>query len=199
MGLETHDDCVVWHLFGKDFSAARWSPKNSPDDGFSGIALILIRFIVEVSLVLCALCELPSIHPSMARRKKSSVNPLVIVGLIAAVALAIGGYVMFSGKGPDTFSGTPKLDPGEYLANAMSIQGNTYQVTATVNEQIKATETGRLYSMTAKSEKGGAAEDLAVLFPEEFAKETIQKGTEMTLKVEVVRSGLLKVTELKRS
>lgn len=135
----------------------------------------------------------------MARRKKSSVNPLVVIGSLAAVGAAVGGYLMFSGKRADTFGNITKMDPAEYLANSTSLQGNTYQITATVNERLKYTEAGRLYSMTAKSDKGGAPVDVAVLFPATYASETIQTGQEMTLKVEVDLTGLLRVTELKRS
>lgn len=135
----------------------------------------------------------------MARRKKSSVNPLVLIGSLAAVGAAVGGYMMFSGKRSDNFDKITKLDPAEYLSNSTSLQGNTYQITATINERLKYTESGRLYSMTAKSDKGGPPVDVAVLFPATYATETIQTGQEMTLKVEVDLSGLLRVTELKRS
>jgi hypothetical protein len=135
----------------------------------------------------------------MARRKKSSVNPFVLIGSLAAVGAAVGGYMMLSGKHTDTFGSISKLDPTEYLTNSTSLQGNTYQLTATITERIKNTAEGRLYSMTAKSEKGGPPEDLSVLFPATYSSETIQTGQEMTLKIEVDLHGLIRVTDIKRS
>ncbi len=135
----------------------------------------------------------------MARRKKSSVNPLVLGGGLAAVGAAVGGYLLFGGKHADAFAGITRLDATEYLSNSTSLQGNTYQLTAIINERLKYTEAGRLYSMSAKPEKGGPAVDVAVLFPATYASDNIQTGQEMTLKVEVDLTGLLRVTDLKRS
>ena len=135
----------------------------------------------------------------MARRKKSSVNPLALLGVVAALGLAAGGYVMFRGKGADTFTGISKLDPSEYVSSAVSLRGNTYQLTAVVKKQLKFTEDGRLYAMAAKDEKGGQPIDLGVFFPSTLSRETIQTGQELTLKVEVEQNGVLRATELKRN
>jgi hypothetical protein len=135
----------------------------------------------------------------MARRKKSSINPVVLISSLAAVGLAGGGYFLFGRGHTDAFGGFTKLDPAEYRTNSNSLQGNTYVLTGTISERLKYTDQGRLYSVAAKSEKGGDPVDVGVFFPASFASETIQTGQEMTLKVEVERTGLLRVTELKKS
>lgn len=134
----------------------------------------------------------------MPRRKKSAVNPLVVIGVVAAIGLAVGGYLLSKGRGPDTgFAGVSKFNISEYLENSRSMQGNTYQVQATVKDQISITENGRLYSMTVKDEHGGASQDIPVLFSQEFAKASIQKGAELSLKLEVDRTSTPVVRELK--
>lgn len=105
---------------------------------------------------------------------------------------------MFRGDGADSFTGMTTLDAGEYLSSSVSLRGNTYQMTATVKKQLKYTEDGRLYAMSAK-DKSGQSVDVGVMFPATLSKETIQTGQELTLKVEVEQNGILRVTELKRS
>jgi hypothetical protein len=135
----------------------------------------------------------------MARRKKSSFNPLLIVGAVAALGLGAGAIVMLKGKSTDAYAGVSQLDPNEYVSNAISLQGNTYHVTAKVKEQIRYTDSGRLYAMEAKDDKTGQMVDLSVLFPSSFAHESIQVGQEMDLKVEVKLHAILTVLDLKRS
>ena len=66
----------------------------------------------------------------MARRKKSSFNPWILIGAIALLGAVAGGYLMLRGKSSESFTGTTRLDPSEYVTNAMSMQGNTYQAVA---------------------------------------------------------------------
>ncbi len=129
----------------------------------------------------------------MPRRKKSGFNPAVLIGLLAVAGLGAGGFFLFRNKTKDPFDGVTKLDPGEYLNNNTSVRGNVYQITATVTKQLKWTDRGRLFSMTAKDPKGGEPVDVGVLFPETFSSESINVGQEINLKVEVDRNGLLKV------
>lgn len=135
----------------------------------------------------------------MARRKKSSLNPWALLGVVAVLGAGIGGYLLTRTKTVSTFENVTQLDPTEYVANAMSLQGNTYQVTAKVKDQIRYTDNGRLYAMEAKDDKTGQMVDLSMLFPAAFAHESIQVGQEMTLKVQVERHAILTVLDLKRS
>ena len=135
----------------------------------------------------------------MARRKKSSFNPWILIGAVALLGTVAGGYLMMRGKSSESFSGTTRLDPTEYVTNAMSMQGNTYQVTAKVKDQLRYTDSGRLYAMEAKDEKNGQMVDLSMLFPASLASESIQVGQELTVKVQVERNAILRVLELKRS
>ena len=79
------------------------------------------------------------------------------------------------------------------------MQGNTYQVTAKVKDQLRYTDSGRLYAMEAKDEKNGQMVDISMLFPASLASESIQVGQELTVKVQVERNAILRVLELKRS
>ena len=129
----------------------------------------------------------------MPRRKRTAFNPVVLIGLIALAALAVGGFFLFKTKKADPFDGVTKLEPESYLENSTSFSGNVYQITATVSRQLKWTDKGRLFSMAAKNPKGGDAVDVPVFFPATFASDSINVGQEMNLKVKVDRSGLLEV------
>jgi hypothetical protein len=127
----------------------------------------------------------------MPRRRKSAFSPAALVGILAAAGLAVGGYFLVQKKGSDPFDGVAQFDAAEYVENSTSFRGNTYQVTATVNKQLKYTDQGRLFAVSTKAASGGETVDFAVLFPKEFASESINIKDELRLKVEVDRNGLL--------
>ncbi len=136
--------------------------------------------------------------PYMPRRKKSSINPLVVAGAVAVVALGAGSLWFFKKKATDGFEGVSRLSLSDYLNNPASTRSNVYQIDAKVTRQLKWTDAGRLFAVTAK-DSSGDSEDVSVFFPEKFAKESIQVGQEFTLKVEVQRDTVLKVVDMKRS
>lgn len=134
----------------------------------------------------------------MPRRKKSSVNPLVIVGAVAVLALGAGALWFFKKKGTDGFEGVSRFSLSDYLNNPASTRANVYQLEAKVTKQLRWTDGGRLFSVTAKGADGDS-EEVGVLFPDKFAKESIQVGQEFSLKVEVQRDTVLKVVDMRRS
>ena len=64
----------------------------------------------------------------MGRRASSSINPAVIVGIIAAIAIIVGvGVIMLKKKGT-TFEDIPTLQMDEAIENGNSLRGNEYRV-----------------------------------------------------------------------
>jgi hypothetical protein len=132
----------------------------------------------------------------MARRSKSSFKPayLVLPLLLAGAGIGAMKFLKSSSKG---FDGVATLNPRDYLNNNASVQGNTYQIVATVGERIHATDAGRIYALSAKD--GSETIPMTGLFSEKFATENVQVGQELVLKVQVDRTGVLRVQEIKRS
>jgi hypothetical protein len=132
----------------------------------------------------------------MARRRKSTFSPVYVIAPVVLAAALFGGAKLLKGKAAG-FDGVATLQPREYLNNNASVQGNTYQITAVVGERIHATDAGRIYSLNAKD--GSETVPMTALFADKFATENVQVGQELVLKVQVDRTGTLRVLEIKRS
>ena len=87
----------------------------------------------------------------MARRAKSSLSPVHIVIIVAAVAVFIwGGYTLMHRTSGASFNGTSQLSVREYLENSNALSGNTYQIEGTIDSlsalvrlSLAAAATGR--------------------------------------------------------
>ncbi len=135
----------------------------------------------------------------MPRRRQSGFKPIHLVATAAVALVGFGGYKMF-GKSDNVgggFEGVAKLSPKDYFHNNASVQGNTYQITATVGERIHATDEGRIYALLAK--ENSEEIPMTALFTSKFANDNVQVGQELILKVQVDRTGVLRVQEIKRS
>lgn len=137
----------------------------------------------------------------MARRAKSSINPvhfLVIAGAI--VLIAVGGYFLLGRKSEGNFSGVTDLSLHEYLQNSNALSNNTYRIEGTVEERLdnwRSTD-GRLFSIIV--ELNGESSPLAIFVPAKFNGTNIQRGQRFKFVVIVqAESGVLEVKEIIKS
>jgi hypothetical protein len=135
----------------------------------------------------------------MPRRSRSALKPSLALPLLAGLILVLGGgYLgvkLASGKkgANSSFHGVTQLDLEQYLENGNSLRGNTYQITGTVDAQLKWSPTlGRILSVQVDGSP------LPVKIPPELGSGSIQKGEEYRFKVQIEQDGLLVATTLEK-
>lgn len=134
----------------------------------------------------------------MARRAHRQTSPLLWL-ILGAVFLALGGLgVIFFQKDGDPYRTVEKLKPEDYLENANSLRGNTYQIEGVIAHALGSSpEKGRLFSL-----RTGSADrecPLPVLVPPGYRDLNLQKGQRYRMKVRVNDAGLLEVEEMTKS
>ncbi len=130
----------------------------------------------------------------MARRKKSSLQPLWILVAVVLIAAAFLGSVLFQASGNDPFRTVPALDIPAFLENANSLRGNVYKVEGEVSNSLAwSPSAGRLIAVDVKEET------IPVLVTTEFNAMNIQKGQKFIFLIEVDENGLLKTKNLSKA
>lgn len=132
----------------------------------------------------------------MARRSRSSLNPLWIISGIAIAVLffAGGGYLL--NQTSDPFRTAAPLEVSAYLENSNSLRGNTYRVKGEVLNVLgySATE-GRLISVGVEANN----EVIPMLVPSSLDKVNIQKGQKFLFLIDVTDRGILRAKELTKA
>ncbi|MGB8355557.1 MAG: hypothetical protein WCD79_16785 [Chthoniobacteraceae bacterium] len=133
----------------------------------------------------------------MARRASSSSNPIWIIIVIVVFLAFLGGGFYFYNTVSDPYRTLTPLDTQSYLANSNSLRGNTYKLSATIDNSLSwSPSVGRLFSVDVD---GGNGNDvLPLLIPPEFNQINIQKGQKFYFEIEVGDKGLLRVKGIKK-
>jgi hypothetical protein len=130
----------------------------------------------------------------MARRKKSSLQPLWIIAALVLLAAAFLGSALFQSTGNDPFRTVAVLDIPAYLDNANSLRGNIYKVEGEVSNSLAwSPSSGRLISVDVKDDT------IPVLVTNEFNAINIQKGQKFIFVIEVDENGVLKTKNLSKA
>ena len=133
----------------------------------------------------------------MARRASSSTNPLLIVGIIAAVVAAIFVGKLMLSKKTQTFADVTPLSVQELLDNGNSLRGNEYLVEGLVDEKLRWTpEKGQIISLRVKA--AGGDETIPIKIPEKFNRLNIEREQRFAIKVEVEQGGIPVATDVSR-
>ena len=130
----------------------------------------------------------------MPRRASSSANPVWILAIIIFLAASVGGGYFLYNTVSDPYRTLTPLDTQGYLQNSNSLRGNTYKLSATIENQLSWSPVGRLFSVDVE----GGGDVLPVLVPPEFNAINIQKGQKFYFQVEVGDKGLLKAKGIKK-
>lgn len=132
----------------------------------------------------------------MARRSRSSVHPLWLLGslVVFAVAFGIGGYLLTASG--EAFRTVAPLEVTAYLENSNSLRGNTYKVQGEVLNQLGYSPSqGRLISVQID----GKSEVVPMLIPASLSHINIQRGQKFIFKIEVTEKGILRAADLTKA
>jgi hypothetical protein len=134
----------------------------------------------------------------MARRAHRQTSPSL--WLVSAVVLVVfgGAGAFFFQREDNPYRTVETLKPADYMENANSLRGNTYQLEGVIAGSLGSSpEKGRLFSLrTNYAEKEWP---LPVLVPRNYRELNLQKGQRYRLKVRVNDGGLLEVEEMTKS
>ena len=139
----------------------------------------------------------------MARRAKTSFQPTHLIGIIAFLAVIVGGgYALMhrSSDGGGGASGGAEFSLREYLDNSNALGGNTYHLEGIISERLDnwRSADGRLFSV--QTESGGEGSLVPVLVPSKFNTTNIQRLQRFKFTVRVQsETGLLEVIALTKA
>jgi hypothetical protein len=127
----------------------------------------------------------------MARRKKSSINPVWLIFSAGLILIAFVGSRFFLSSGSDPYRTIAALDVPSYMENANSLRGNIYKAEGEVSNSLAWSPTaGRLIAVDVEKET------IPVLVTPEFNAINIQKGQKFRFVLEVDPKGVLKTKKL---
>jgi hypothetical protein len=133
----------------------------------------------------------------MARRASSSTNPILIIGIVAAVvALFFGGKALMTKK-KESFAGVNPLVVQDLLDNGNSLRDNTYLIEGKIDERFfRDGNTSSVVSVRVKSESG--EEIVPVIIPSKFNNLNIEREQRYAFKVRFEQGGIPVATDISR-
>jgi hypothetical protein len=133
----------------------------------------------------------------MARRASSNLHPGVIIGAIAAIAVAIIVGKSFIGKKSTTFGDVSKLSVDELLENGNSLRGNTYVIEGQIDEKLQWTAS-RGQFVSIKVSAPGGDEFVGIEIPPQFEKFNIDTKQKYAFRVKFKEGGIPVATGINR-
>ncbi len=133
----------------------------------------------------------------MARRASSRLNPGIILGAAAAIAVAIFAGKSVLGKKTASFGDIATLEITELLENGNSLRGNEYVISGQIDEKLQwTTDRGQLVSL--RVETPGGDEFIGIEIPPEFNKLNIDNKQKYTFRVKFRQGGIAVATGINR-
>ena len=133
----------------------------------------------------------------MARRASSRLNPGIVLGAAAAIAVAIFAGKSLLGKKAASFGDISPLSIEELLENGNSLRGNEYLVQGQIDEKLQWTsDRGQLVSV--RVEAPGGDEFLGIEIPAEFNNLNIDTNQKYTFRVKFKQGGIAVATGINR-
>jgi hypothetical protein len=120
-----------------------------------------------------------------------------LIGIIAAIAVAIFAGRSLTGKKPAAFENVDKLDVGELLENGNSLRGNDYVIDGEIDEKLQWTsDRGQVVSV--RVEAPGGPEFVCVRIPADLVKLNLETRQKYSFKVNFQDGGIAVATGVNR-
>jgi hypothetical protein len=133
----------------------------------------------------------------MARRASSSLHPGLVLGIVAAVVVAVIAGKSLLGKKTPAFSNTDKLRVEDLLENGNSLRGNEYVVQGEIDEKLQWTsDRGQLVSVKVETPAG--EEFVGIEIPQQFNKLNIDSKQKYSFRVKFRQGGIAVATDVTR-
>lgn len=133
----------------------------------------------------------------MARRASSSLHPGFIVGIVAAVVIAVMAGKSFLGKKSSATGDADKLEVRDLLDNGNSLRGNEYSVEGKIDRKLRWTSArGQVVSVRVSTP--GGEELIGVEIPPAFEKLNIEREQKYAFKVKFRQGGIPVATAINR-
>ena len=125
----------------------------------------------------------------MARRASSSLHPGILLGIAAAVVVAIvAGQSLFKKKKPG-FGDVSPLNVEEFLENGNSLRGNEYSLEGKIDEKLRwTTHRGQVVSLRVTAP--GGDELIPVEIPPNFNNLNVEREQRYAMRVKVRQGGI---------
>ena len=133
----------------------------------------------------------------MARRASSRLNPGIILGVAAAIAVAIFAGRSLLGKKATSFGEVATLGITELLENGNSLRGNEYSVQGQIDEKLQWT-TNRGQLVSVRVETPGGDEFIGIEIPPEFNNLNIDTKQKYAFRVKFRQGGIAVATGVNR-
>lgn len=133
----------------------------------------------------------------MARRASSSFHPGILIGILAAVVLAVLAGKNFLGKKAPALGDADTLEVRDFLENGNSLRGNEYVVEGKIDRKLRwTTDRGQVVSLRVST--AGGEELIGVEIPPTFDKLNIEREQKYALKVKFRQGGIPVATAIQR-
>lgn len=133
----------------------------------------------------------------MARRASSRTNPGIIIGAVAAAAVAVFAGKSMLGEKSASFGDIPKLDMDELLENGNQLRGNEYVVEGQIDEKLQWTpDRGQLVSLKVETSSGD--QFIGIEIPPEFNNLNIDTRQSYSFRVRFKQGGVAVATGVNR-
>ena len=133
----------------------------------------------------------------MPRRASSGLNPGLLIGIIAAIAVAFfGGKMVMGGKSTKSISGTT-LEMSDFTQNANALRGNQYVVEGRIDEKLRWTpDRGQVIALAV--DEGSETEFIAIEIPADLSNVNIEREQSYAFKVRFRQGGIAVAEEITR-
>ncbi len=129
----------------------------------------------------------------MARRASSRLNPGIILGAAAAIAVAIFVGKSFIGGKSTSFSGVNALSMDELLENGNQLRGSEYVIKGQVDEKLQwTTDRGQLVSVKVETTNGD--QFVGIEIPKEYNNQNIETKQKYLFRVKFRQGGIAVAT-----
>jgi len=133
----------------------------------------------------------------MARRASSKPNPAILIGVAAAIVVAVFAGKSLIGNKPASFGDVAALRMDDLLENGHMLRGNEYGIEGLVDEKLQWTaDRGQVISL--RVETPGGDEFVAIEIPPEMASTNIEIRQKYAFRLKFREGGIAVATGINR-